>query len=76
MPILVLTDVGSGYIDKSNLVRCTDPIHRVKIGPIVGGVVGGLVAIIILGILYKVFIARPVGSMVCIISNDVCQLMI
>ncbi|KIM78705.1 hypothetical protein PILCRDRAFT_90478 [Piloderma croceum F 1598] len=41
---------GSGYIDMSNMVRCTDPaanpvIHRSKIGPIVGGAVGGLAII-------------------------------
>jgi hypothetical protein len=75
--ILVLTDAGSAYIDRSNLVQCTDPIHRVKIGPIVGGAVGGLVAVIILWILYKSLFAwlnelAPVPP-VCITSNVICQ---
>jgi len=42
---------GSGYIDMSDQIRCTDPVatssnHKRAIGPIVGGTVGGLTLII------------------------------
>lgn len=45
---------GSGYIDMSDMVRCTDPAAKPKskIGPIIGGAAGGLSIILVAVILW------------------------
>jgi len=49
---------GSGQLDRSAQVKCTDPaaaLHYEKIGPIIGGVVGGFWLILAAGIIWYIY---------------------